>query len=102
MRRSGYQNEVPIPLLCHAGNQAIALVTPASPLSRVGTGVCLIHNHQFGTGTQELIATSICFDKIGRNNHVGIALKQGLTRTTVSFEPGCSTGEHEFGIEMEL
>ena len=62
----------------------------------------LIYNHQFGTGTQELVATAIRLDEISGNNHIGIAFKQRLAQAAVSFELRCGAGKHQFGIEVKL
>src|SRR6266487_1345098 len=102
MRCGCNKNEMPVSISRETRYQLITLVPSTPAFSRVGTGVRLVYNHQFRTGTQELVATAIRLDEIGGNDHVGIAFKQRLTQAAVPFELRCGAGEHQFGIEVKL
>ena len=54
-----------------AGHQLVALVTSRAAGGVDHAGVGFVHDHQLGTGAEELRAPTLGLDVVGRDHHVG-------------------------------
>ena len=102
MRGSGDQYQVAVPLLRKAGDELVALVPSAASLAAVGTGMRLVHDHQFGAGAQELVAAPLRLDEVSRDDGIGVALEERLRGVAVALQSRGGAGQHQFSIEVKL
>ena len=69
-------------------------------LVQIGAGVGLVHDHQFGTGPQELLSASIALDVVGGDDRVGITIEQGLVPAAVPLQASRSARKNQDGVEV--
>src|SRR6266516_4956657 len=96
------QDHVTILLHSELRDQLKALMASAASLASRGTGMRLVHHHKIGTGTHKIGATTIRFNKIRRDDEVGIAVKDRLIARALALQLGNRTGEHQGGINMKF
>ena len=63
--------------------------------------MCLINDHQFRTGTDEIVAARFTLDVVERNNRVGKHVKDGSVAAD-PIEAFRRAGEDEFGLDVKL
>ena len=67
-------------------HELIALMPATAIVVAVRAGVRLVHDHHLRTGAQELIASAVGLDEIGRDNHVRVQIKDGLIEAAVALK----------------
>ena len=61
-----------------------------------------VDDHEFRAEAYKIFTSSICFDKVGRNDDEGIALEDRLVAQTIALKLSDSAGEHEHRINPFL
>ena len=103
VRRGGDQHDVAIGIGGQGFHDLVPLLPrPATAWLRLGgAGLGLVHDDQFGAGSDEVVATRFALDVVQGHHYEGKHVEDATVAAIAVEAPG-GAGEHQFGFDMKL